>query len=232
MGIRQFAGQIKVRPHKHMLELLRDAVWQFIGATLTAVGLLLAIVLALPQFRRKKLSSYTRSTPVVRVQMGFSSAFKLTFNGTPIDAAAVVSLRIWNSGQIPIVPSDFAEQLRLQFAKDARILEASVVSSEPPELAGAAQLQVSDAAATEVPAVVIAPTLFNPGDSLDLAVLVTTTEVPKLTGRIAGVKTITASNPFDPRLGPLTASAWKQFVFALGLGIAASISAELLRKLL
>jgi hypothetical protein len=174
-----------------MLDLFRDPIWQFIGATLALVSVAVAVIFFLMQ-RSKKALAYEilTYTPLVTVNEDAKDQIEIRFKGTPVANVYLLLLRLWNNGNVSILPGDFIEPLVFRLPESAEILTAEVVQAEPDSLKPELHLQGA--------ALTIAPLLLNGRDTLTLKLLIVGGEakpVVKCGGRIAGVKAVMRLEP-------------------------------------
>ncbi|GEM_PF-5464651 len=101
-------------------------------------------------------------------------------------------LRLQNTGDAPITPTDFAAPLRLHFGKPAQII-CGFINSNRPDLLGAPERIQGHGGD-----IFIDPFLINPRDRIDIMVVVdgVPTE-PSVQARIAGVEEVAFLPPLD-----------------------------------
>ena len=101
-------------------ELLIGAVSAFatIG-TIVAVFLLRA---------RKRLSYEVLSTvPLLSTEEEFKNKLQIFFEGRPVQQVFLVQIKITNTGNAPIVTSDYERQVSLTFGQDTEVITAEVI---------------------------------------------------------------------------------------------------------
>lgn len=113
---------------------------------------------------------------------------QILFNGTPVQDVYLLQIRISNSGNVPVIASDYASHLGVRFAGCARLLTAEVSETNPLDLRG--HINIST---LESKSVAFSPVLLNSGDFFVIKMLVSQLERSNgfaIEGRIAGVSEI------------------------------------------
>lgn len=167
-----------------MPELFRDPVWQFIGAVLALVAVLVAVILYLRQRGRKALSYeiLTRS-PLLSHEEEAQGKLRILFGEERVKDIYLVEVKITNSGNSPITADDYERPVILRFGQHSRILTAEVSSTKPSSLRPNPTIYTEE--------IWLDPILLNAGDSITLKMLVTQpSREMNVDGRIAGVKDI------------------------------------------
>ena len=167
-----------------MLELLRDSVWQFIGALLALIAIAVSLVVFHKQNQRKRVSyEVLADIPVLTIKEENALGLQISFRGEAVEKPGLFFLRIHNSGNTPITSADYEHPIQVAFGDGAKILAAEIVDSSPQKL----PIKVShgDSAAS------FSQSLLNPGDSFTCRIL--GSNLPdryEVLGRIAGVSRI------------------------------------------
>ena len=113
------------------MEFLRDSIWQFIGATLSASLAVLAMFQAYYFFGKTKskkslkctlLYSYTHETmpQVDQIQT------RIFFKDKMVKSASVLIYQIINSGDLPIEAKDYESPIVFSYLKDCNILFSEI----------------------------------------------------------------------------------------------------------
>ena len=166
------------------MEFLRDPFWQFIGAVLALIAIAVSVVLYLLQRKRKVLAyEIVSRTPLLSVKEEVKGRVQITFDGQPVSDATMVILKLLNSGNVPILPFDFLRPVNIGFGKDAQILSAEIIETNPDNIEASVEVGAQT--------LTLVPVLLNGGDSVTLKVLLTRFEGDvDVNGRIVGVKQI------------------------------------------
>ena len=168
-----------------MGEIFRDPVWQFVGVIL---GVIIPCVGYLIQRNRKKLvHEIVSRTPLVTKEEEIKGSLQIVFEGKPVEDVRLLEIKVINSGNAPIVSSDYERPVSLFFGDQARILTATVSETFPQSLQATVE--------SKGQAVVLSPVLLNGGDSITLKMLISHLGRDiKVDSRIAGVKEIHESD--------------------------------------
>src|SRR5215207_9277121 len=103
------------------MDLLRDPMWQFAGAVLSILAIAVSIILYLLQRNRKELSYFIISkTPLVNVAKDVGDKLEIRFDGKVVRAVHLIVVRIFNSGNVPILPIDFQRDVSIVFDENAK----------------------------------------------------------------------------------------------------------------
>jgi hypothetical protein len=168
-----------------MPEILRDPVWQFIGAVFAILAFAFGFFLYWKQRQRKELSyEFFYRAPLVSVEKAVERRVKILLDDKPVQNVYLVAVRILNSGNLPIVSADYELPVSLCFSENAQVISAvGVLETKPKSLPAPVGF-----AKTKV---VLAPILLNSGDSIMLIMLVNQFDGQiGVYGHIVGVKDI------------------------------------------
>lgn len=156
-----------------MLEFLRDAVWQFVGAIVGIVFGLAAIVVSIVLYRRarqRKAVEYevVANAPILADPAATLSnlSIQVLVNGEEANDVRLLLVRILNTGNVSIHAGDYAQPLRIALRNaEARLLTAEVGATTPADIP--AKVTIVDEKCAE-----LAPVLLNAGDMVEVALLV------------------------------------------------------------
>jgi len=167
-----------------MPDILRDPVWQFIGAIFAILAFAFGLFLYWKQRQRKELSyQFVYGAPLVSIEEAVKERVKILLDDKPVQDIWLVAVRILNSGNLPIVSADYERPVSLCFSENTQIISAEVSGTKPKSL----QATVS----VEDTKVVLAPVLLNSGDSIILKMLLNQFDGKiSVYGHIVGVKDI------------------------------------------
>jgi hypothetical protein len=108
---------------------------------------------------------------------------QILFEGSAVKGVHLILLQISNTGNVPILPSDFLKDLTISFDGSTKILSAEITDKNPQSID--ANLAISG---TQL---IISPSLWNSGDTITIKSLVSEfNESIQITGRIVGIKDI------------------------------------------
>jgi hypothetical protein len=187
-------------PSRKVVRFLRDQIWQFVGVVLAFVAIFVSYNVFWLQRPVKRLDVIVlSSTSLVDINPSASDEIFVSYRGVEVDNVAIVEIRVENSGNQPIVESDYSRPVTFTFGPSFEIIEVKTVNSDPPNI-GLAHIQTVPSEVEMVPA------LLNSGDSATLRFTVIKQQgknpdndeslpVLKVDGRIAGVKEIRLKSP-------------------------------------
>ena len=197
-----------------ILTLIRDQAWQFAGVVATAVfgivAIVVSVILYLRQNPKKGLSfQYIVNTALVGIgrAKGIEDRIKITFDDVPVSSLHLVQIRLTNTGNTPIVPTDYIRPIAVCMTSEGRMISAAIEETEPDNLGAAISLD------RETNQISLAPILLNKGDSITIQLLADSVDSTyRVDGRIVGVK------DFQPRPPNLTrAERVEMLGYALGI---------------
>lgn len=145
-------------------DVLGSPVWTVLATLLAGVAIAVTVILYRRQRSRKSLSYEINVTRLVSVHSAAKDRIRIYYDDEQIEQAQLVEVRISNSGNVPILASEFEQPLSLRFGDRAAPLTAEVSSSAPAELGAEVFIQEH--------AVTLRPLLLNPGDELTLKIFV------------------------------------------------------------
>jgi hypothetical protein len=179
-----------------MGEILRDPLWQFIGVILAVLAIGVSILIYLLQRNRKSLSyEIISNTSLLTVNEKVEGKLQILYEGTPISDAQLIVIRVLNSGNVPILETDYKLPLQFVFGKGAKILSAEVTDKVPDNLPATV---TSNDNSFEFKS-----TLLNSKDSITVKALVSDYQGrPKPVARIIGVNSVEPITDFE--LGSLS----------------------------
>ena len=187
-GIGWTTGRInrndKVCKESMMTELLRDPLWQFIGAVIAVIATLMTLVIYALQRQRKLLAYDIQTlTPLLTPTSELASKVQILFENKPVSDVWLVLLRIFNEGNLPIVANDFVKPLEIKLNDEASVLLGEVTDTSTDEL----DVRV----VTHSTCIIVEPLLLNGGDSFQIKILASAIKrAPVVSARIVGVRAI------------------------------------------
>jgi len=183
-----------------MLELLRDPLWQFVGAFLAVLALVATfIVYTLQRHRKSIVYDVLSRTSLLTVREEVEGKLEVRYEGHPVKSLSLLVIKVWNAGNQPIRTEDYERPVSFCLGDSAHILTSDITAADPPSIS--AEVHSSDNIAT------LRPTLLNPGDSLTLKFLVRDADgrvCPD--ARIVGVKEIRRAPPRTRQFALLTSA--------------------------
>lgn len=170
-----------------IVDILRDSLWQFIGALVGTIALVVTVVIFFRSTNRKSLSvEKISNTLLLAVDMAKAQRLQILFDGHQVSEPRLVILRFVNDGNAPVESRDFEMPIAVSFDKSCVVLEANVIDRVPDSIKPV--IEVVDQSKLAV-----FPLLLNPDDSFTIQALVAGSrriEI-KVDSRISGVKEIT-----------------------------------------
>ncbi len=164
---------------------------QFINDTWlsTIIGVFATILVAIIIFRmqqKRKGITYEviANTQVLNLEENTINGVQVMFGTRHVNDARLVVLRVQNSGDEPILPTDYINPIKFVFGKNAEVLEAEVVKMNPRNVRASITYALN--------AVTLTPVLLNIKDSIEVKVLLTKYNDAQIEvlGRIVGIKRI------------------------------------------
>jgi len=158
--------------------------WEITGVVLAVLAIIVTVIVYFLQRKTKRLSyEILQNTLIISYTEDVKEKLTIFYEGKPVNKVSLLEVNITNSGNTPILPIDYQENLDLSFNKEAEILSAEVIHSIPENLNVEVEIQESH--------LKILPSLLNPEDSFNLKLIVNEVSEFHLTARIIGIKEIT-----------------------------------------
>jgi hypothetical protein len=176
--------------------MIRRYLWQFLGSLL-ALGAIFSTYDVFTRSRSVKELQVILNTPIpygrpvaqTPGNVQSSPGIQLSYNNTLIQNAVIFQATVKNSGNQPIVESDYSKPLSFFFEPQDQLLDAAVSTSDPPNIGMVLKKTSSYQAVAD-------PVLLNPGDMVSINFTVLLPDDPALSdhfhvdGRIVGVSSI------------------------------------------
>jgi hypothetical protein len=164
-----------------------DSTTQFLiyvalGILAIVIGAAVAVAIYLKQRSRKSLSYKEQTVTQLRVKSEMKEKLKITYDGKEVVEVYLTVIELFNSGNVPILKTDFEEPIKLSFGKDAQVLTTEIFRVEPKNL----QVSITSDGNT----ITLAPALINPKESITIKSLVNKLDEVCINGRIVGIKVI------------------------------------------
>jgi hypothetical protein len=156
-----------------MIELIRDPLWQFVGAVLALLALPTAIWIYLLQRPRKELAyGVFSSRRILSVASELQNRVVVTVDGNTVQDVHLVIFGVKNSGNVPITEADYLYTPAIGPGEETDIISADLSTFFPTNLRVSLARQ-SDKIEFNAP-------LLNPGDYFTVQAL-TSGNSPKFT---------------------------------------------------
>jgi hypothetical protein len=148
-----------------MIEILRDPIWQFIGAILSVIAIGISIYIFIHQKNKKALSyRIVTDTELLTVNEEVKGKIKIVYDNVPVQDVHLIVIKIENNGNVPITSTDFEEPLTFLFGKTSQILSAEVTNVFPLTLKPIISIIDSNK-------IILEPILLNSKDNLTVKLL-------------------------------------------------------------
>lgn len=178
------------------MDFLRDPLWQSISVVIALIAVLVTVIVYLKQRNHRDLSyEITSRTPLLAKEDEIGGALQVQYKGQPVKKVQLVEISFTNSGNTPILGSDFVQPITLNFGEEARILTADIIETSPENFSAFARIDHS----APYDRVTIDPILMNSGDIWTLKMLISNSSKIDVDCRVVGVREIrkaTESNRF------------------------------------
>jgi hypothetical protein len=167
-----------------MQDILSDSLWQFVGAIAAIIAVFISVGVYIKQRRIKNLSFQIVSrTPLLSMSDELDGVLQIQYDGVPVQQVHLIVIKFINSGNVSILASDYERAISINFGKEAQILTAEIVETNPDTL--------EPSLINEDNSVQITPILLNKNDTFSIKMLVCKFEDEiNFDGRIIGVERI------------------------------------------
>ena len=179
------------------MDIIRDPIWQFIGAVIAFIGILVTFLIFYRQKTRKQLSyKIITNAPLVRLSKELKPKLKIYYKENLTQSINLLIIKFINSGNTSILPSEFERPIKISVGSNSEILEADIFKVVPDTI----QPQI----VTSLKNLELMPLLLNSGDQIYLQLLIKEFEKdPEVDGRIAGINQIFGKSTFPISKGLL-----------------------------
>ncbi len=175
-----------------MMEILRDPIWQFWGAVISLLALVITSAIFILQRNKKRLAYYVLTeTPLLSIDDEIRGKIKIKYGRKNIQNIQLVMMYLGNKGNVDIASSDYEQPILFSFP-DSEILSAEIVEVSPKNL--------TPTMSTEMSKLTINPILLNKGDYIVIKLLFSNYS-KQITAdtRIIGVKEIEKADHRDAK---------------------------------
>src|ERR1700720_1277119 len=103
------------------LSIVSSPIW----AVIAAIATVAAIFISIRQHQRKAISYKVISdTPLLSLKEEVKSRVQVLFDARPVRNTRLVVIKILNSGNVPILLTDYHDPIKIGFGDNAEILDA------------------------------------------------------------------------------------------------------------
>ncbi len=150
------------------MSFLQDPVW--ISICISSLSVIIPLITAIIIYRKSQLRKgiayqVISNVPLFNSAAGFSSSVQILVHGTPLNDANVLVLKIWNSGNAPILPGEFIDPFTFNFGTGATVIDAEILEVIPSTINASVTKNLGN--------LKLDPLLLNSKDSIRLKVLLT-----------------------------------------------------------
>jgi hypothetical protein len=169
------------------MQILRDQIWQFIGAILTLITVVISIYAYFKQRGTKHIHcEVVSNSSVVSISNAIKPDIQIFYKGKLTDDLRLIIIKLQNTGTLPISSKDYEESIQIYFGEAADILDIELVEFSPKSLVPQFTNNVNT--------LILKPLLLNPNDMFILKVIARkASEIIEVKARILGVSDITKS---------------------------------------
>jgi hypothetical protein len=150
--------------------------------------MIISLIIYFLQKSKKSLSYEILSkTALLSVAKEVEDKIKILFEGDSVKNVHLILLKISNTGNVSILPSEFLKNITISFDNSTRILSAEISDKKPHSIEATLTINGTQ--------LMISPSLWNSGDTVTIKSLVSEfNEEIHVSGRIVGIKDIKLSN--------------------------------------
>jgi hypothetical protein len=207
------------------MSFLHDPTLQFVvNVGVALLGIFFTSIITVVIYRRQQTRKgitykVISDTPILSLKEEVKGKIKVLFGTKPINNVRLVIVKIWNSENTPILPSEYIDPIRLGFGGNVEILDAEILEAIPQDIKD----NVKASLKLNIESVILEPLLLNSRDSITLKVLLAQTPLTKelkINARIVGVNQIVNFNKLSPIFRPLSRifTYFSYFIFLIAIG--------------
>ena len=174
---------------QNIIAFMRDQAWSFVAIPITII---LTVWVYKAQRNRTKLTYEVISRQaILSAEEEHEGKLQVLYDGEEVKDVRIIVLKLRNSGNTSIKPSDHIDCIKIKTGENSKILSVDVPSVEPEGLR--AEIKISEARDH----IRLEPLLLNPKDSITIKLVVSNLKKTKITCRIAGVQSIQQLDAFS-----------------------------------
>ena len=118
------------------MEWFRDPIWQFVGAVIGIVAIIITYFVFKRQQKMKSIVyEIISTTPLLSVKGEMKNKMQVFYAQKTIESNMnLLILKIHNSGNEPVLPTDFEKPITIEFEETTEILEVESIEVSPQNL--------------------------------------------------------------------------------------------------
>lgn len=185
------------------MQFLSNPLWQF--AVNAAIGLFTIIVTIIiyrkQQNRRSVTYEIISDTPILSLKEEIKGRVQVLFDTKPVGEVRLVTLKLKNSGDMPVLPNEYIEPIKVDFGESADILDVDVLETVPDDIKNTIKALLK----VEGSKIVFEPFLLNSGDAVIIKALIAQprlTKEIKVSTRIIGINQLQNSTNLPHSTAP------------------------------
>jgi hypothetical protein len=213
---------------------LRDPFWQFAGVVVGVITILITVAITYDGLRRAQARPELTITiedkfPVVIKYLAIESDIQVLYRGVETKEVSAAFFTLANTGNVPILPSDYIKPISLTIDANAEIADVAVISRQPENV----DLSVTQTLSQSLK---LSKALLNAGDILRFRLILVHDTDPyaplhlSYSGRIAGVRDAIILSPSETEL--LRLGKMRLYLYPLDFVLIAIVTAFLLSAVL
>ena len=118
-----------------IFNILRDSIWQFIGAVIGILAIVVTVVIYRRSTTHKSLSyEVISNSPLLAADLRQAEDIQVLHRGNQVTNPSLVILEFINDGNGSVEARDFAEPLTITFNTSCMVLEAKIIKCVPESL--------------------------------------------------------------------------------------------------
>ncbi len=186
------------------MTFLNNPLWQFvINVSIGLLTIFVSVMIYRKQQNRRSITYRTISaTSLLSVGEEVKGEVKVLYKGKAVSNVRLIILKMWNSGNMPILPQEYIEPIKFEFGDHEEILDVDVLETMPSDIKN----KVKTSLKSDTKSVTFEPLLLNRNDSITFKVLLTQSKLIKkidVSGRIVGINQILSFDKFPTVLRPI-----------------------------
>lgn len=157
--------------------------WKIITSIIGALSVLSPFIYSIIFNSEKGISYEILYKTAISTEQIELENLKMSIDDEYINDLFITTIKIVNSGTIPIASRDYEEPLKIVFDKNVTIYSSKIIETNPKDITLNYKIEGKNE-------IVISPILLNEKDYFMITTYASSSETPKIMGRIIGVKDI------------------------------------------
>jgi len=130
------------------------------------IPIIVSLIIYYRQKNKKEIAYSVLSLPLLNIREEIKDKVKILFKERPARDTHLVVLKVWNSGNVPILPTEFVDPITFNFGDNIEVLDVSVLEAKPEVIKNKIKFELSSNK------LILKPILLNKDYSITIKLLI------------------------------------------------------------